>query len=71
MAKLTINDEKKNVPISIQEVNAGEIFNCEGEYFIMTDDDDHWLGVNLSTGTKIYFYRSELVIPVNATLIIE
>ena len=71
MAKLTINDERKNVQISIQEVNAGEIFNYEGKYFIMTDDEYFFMAVNLKNGERQTFHYSDKVILINADLTIK
>ena len=71
MAKMTIIDERKIVTNSIDEVNFGDLFNFEGEYFIMTDDQDEYIGVNLETGERKLFSCSDVVLLLNATLTIN
>lgn len=71
MAKMSIIDERKIVTNSIDEVNFGDLFNFEGEYFIMTDDQDEYIGVNLETGERKLFSCSDVVLLLNATLTIN
>ena len=47
MAKLTIVDERESISNSISEVNAGDIFNYDGRYFIMVEDQDNYLAIDL------------------------
>ena len=70
MAKMTIIDERENITTA-EEVGCGEIFNFEGEYFIMTDDMDEIIAVNLENGKKQAFPFDEKVICVNASLIVK
>lgn len=71
MSKMTIIDERKIVTNSIDEVNTGNLFNFEGEYFIMTDDQNEYIGVNLETGERKLFCCSDVVLLLNATLTIN
>lgn len=71
MAKLTIVDERETISNSISEVNAGEIFNYDGRYFIMVEDQDNYLAIDLENGKRCDFYDCTIIMPVNATLIIE
>ena len=71
MAKLTIVDERKNLSISVHEIEAGEIFNYDGRYFIMVEDQDNYLAIDLENGKRCDFYDCTIIMPVNATLIIE
>lgn len=71
MAKMSIIDERKIVTNSIDEVKFGDLFNFEGEYFIMTDDQDGYIGVNLETGERKLFSCSDVVSLLNATLTIN
>ena len=71
MAKLTIVDERESISNSISEVNAGEIFNYEGKYFIMVAHPDDYLAIDLESGQRYDFSYETVVIRVNATLIIE
>ena len=70
MAKMTIIDERE-IFTTAEEVGYGEIFNFEGEYFIMTDDRDEVIAVNLENGEKRAFPFDEKVICVNASLIVK
>lgn len=71
MGRLTIHDHRIINKIRIAEIIAGGIFFYNDDFYILTDDDNEWLGVNLATGITTSFYGSDLVIPVKATLIIE
>jgi hypothetical protein len=71
MAKMTIIDERKIITTSAEEVGCGEIFNFEGEYFIMTDDMDEIIAVNLENGERRVFRHNDEVMPVNASLTIS
>lgn len=71
MAKMTIIDEREIITISSEEVDCGEIFNFEGEYFIMTDDMDEIIAVNLENGERRYFSHCDEVTLVNASLTIN
>ena len=70
MAKMTIIDEREIITTA-DEVGYGEIFNFEGEYFIMTDDRDEIIAVNLENGETQAFPFDEKVIRVNASLIVK
>ena len=71
MAKMTIIDERQIIATFAEEVGCGEIFNFEGEYFIMTDDMDDITAVNLENGERRVFGYSEEVMLVNASLTIR
>lgn len=71
MAKMTIIDERNIVTNNVDELNDGDIFNFEGEYFIMTDDQEEIVGVNLENGERRIFNCFEEVLLVNATLTIN
>ena len=71
MAKMTIIDERKIITTTAEDVNYGEIFNFEGEYFIMTDDINEITAVNLENGERRVFDYCEEVLLVNATLTIR
>ena len=71
MAKLTIVDKRESILNSISEVDAGEIFNYEGKYFIMVADQDDYIAIDLENGKRCDFDYESIVAPVNATLIIE
>ena len=71
MAKLTIVDERESISNSISEIEAGEIFNYEGKYFIMVAHPDDYLAIDLESGQRYDFSYETVVIRVNATLIIE
>ena len=71
MAKLTIVDERKSLSISVHEIEAGEIFNYDGKYFIMVAHPDEYLAIDLESGQRYDFSYETVVIRVNATLIIE
>ena len=69
MSKLTIND-KRNSKVVI-ELNEGDIFTFDNEYYIYVDDDDSYLGVNLQSGRYKVFSHDDKITLVQATLIIE
>lgn len=71
MAKMTIIDERKIITTNVDELNWGDIFNFEGEYFIMSDDEEEVVGVNLENGERRIFAYCEEVLLVNATLTIN
>ena len=72
MAKMTIKDERKNTLHSIHAIYCGEIFVFQEEYYILIDDDSNeYACVNLETGERRVFNYDDVVLPVNATLIIE
>lgn len=71
MAKMTIIDERKIITTNVDELNCGDIFNFEGEYFIMSDDTEEIVGVNLENGERRFFNCCEEVFLVNATLTIR
>ena len=71
MAKMTIIDERKIITTNVDEVNWGDIFNFEGEYFIMIDDADEITAVNLENGERRVFSYCEEVMLVNASLTIN
>ena len=71
MAKLTIVDERESIVNSISEIDAGEIFNYEGKYFIMVADQDDYIAIDLENGKRCDFDYESIVAPVNATLIID
>ena len=71
MAKMTIVDERESISNSISEIEAGEIFNYEGKYFIMVAHPDDYLAIDLESGQRYDFSYETVVIRVNATLIIE
>jgi hypothetical protein len=71
MAKMTIIDERKIITTYVDELNWGDIFNFEGEYFIMSDDAEEVVGVNLENGERRVFAYDEEVLLVNATLTIN
>lgn len=71
MAKMNIIDERQIITTNVDELNCGDIFNFEGEYFIMTDDMDDITAVNLENGERRVFGYSEEVMLVNATLTIN
>ena len=71
MAKITIVDERESIINSISEIDAGEIFNYEGKYFIMVADQDDYIAIDLENGRRCDFDYESIVAPVNATLIID
>lgn len=71
MAKITIVDERESILNSISEIDAGEIFNYEGKYFIMVADQDDYIAIDLENGERCDFDYESIVAPVNATLIID
>ena len=71
MAKMNIIDERQIITTNVDELNWGDIFNFEGEYFIMSDDEEEVVGVNLENGERRVFGYSEEVMLVNATLTIN
>ena len=71
MAKLTIVDERESISNSISEVNAGDIFNYDGKYFIMVAHPDDYLAIDLENGQRYDFSYETVVIRVNATLTIK
>jgi hypothetical protein len=71
MAKMTIIDERKIITTTAEEVGCGEIFNFEGEYFIMTDDPNDITAINLENGERRFFSYCDEVVPVKASLTIE
>lgn len=71
MAKMTIKDERKNTLHSIRALECGEIFTFQEEYYIVIDDSNEYACVNLETGERRVFNYDDIVLLVNATLIIE
>jgi hypothetical protein len=71
MAKMSIIDEREIITITAEEVGCGEIFNFEGEYFIMTDDSNDITAVNLENGERRFFSYCDEVMLVNSNLIIK
>jgi hypothetical protein len=71
MAKMTIIDERKITTTTAEEVDSGEIFNFEGEYFIMTDDPNDITAVNLENGERRFFSYCDEVMLVNSSLTIK
>ena len=71
MAKMTIIDEREVITTTAEEVDCGEIFIFEGEYFIMTDDSNDIIAVNLENGERRFFSYYDEVILVNASLTIN
>lgn len=69
MSKLTINDKRKGQVV--RELNEGDIFIFDSEYYIYVDDDDAYLGVNLQSGRYKVFSHDDKITLVQATLIIE
>ena len=71
MAKLTITDKRENYAVDIGDIMAGEIFNFDGRFFILVDDKDDLIAVDLENGEKHAFVCEDPVVPVYASLIIE
>ena len=71
MGRLTINDNRVINKRLISTLVSGEVFFDGDDFYILTDNDNDWLGVNLATGITTSFYGSDLVLPVKATLTIE
>ena len=71
MAKLTINNSKvlKDKPIS--ELVTGEIFSHLERFYILTNDENRRMGVDLATGEVVAFDYPCRVVPIKATLHIE
>lgn len=71
MAKMTIIDERQIITTSAEEIDCGDIFNFEGEYFIMIDDMEDITAVNLENGERRVFSYCDEVMLVNASLTIK
>ena len=71
MGRLTINDNRITNKRFISTLVSGEVFFDGDDFYILTDDDNDWIGVNLATGITRSFCGSDLVLPVKATLTIE
>ena len=69
MSKMIINDKRKNR--IARELNEGDIFTFDNEYYIYVDDDDTYLGVNLQSGKHKVFHHDDKIVLVQATLTIE
>ena len=65
---MTINVNKPAINFRFEDIDSGECFIYNGDYFMVAydEDEDEWFGVNLVTGDKRKFDGDEHVTSLTA-----
>ena len=63
-----INDERSKGSINVQDLSTGDIFEYENVFYILTDDPDTYVAVNLEDGSISDFDGDTRILLTHAVL---